>query len=135
MKRKTVILAAACLALLVVAGSARAACVNKYVLRTEGNNKKIFTLLTGKITFPEAQEMAKRLIDKSMQPVEWVDEGGKTIARASIFEPVRPMPVACDDKPSGAVINVTFLTFATPGKGITLKFPGDLLVYFDEQTK
>ena len=67
--------------------------------------------------------------------MEWVDECGNTIAQASSFEPVRPMPVACDEKPSGSVINVTFLTFATPGKGLTIKFSEELLVYFDEQAK
>jgi hypothetical protein len=125
---------AACM-IFVTGASYAQACVNRYVVRTEGNNKKIFTFLTGKVTFPEAQELVKKFADKSLQPVEWVDDSGKTIARATTFEAVRPMPVACDGKPSGSVINVMFLTFAPPGKGVTIKFPDDMLVYFEEQGK
>jgi len=116
------------------ATSARAACVNKYVARSEGN-KKILTLLTGKLTFPEAQELAKAVTAKNAAPIEWVDEGGNTIATSVQVQAVRPMPVACDDKPSGSVLNVTFLTFSTPSGGVTIKFSEELLVYFDEQEK
>jgi hypothetical protein len=133
MNRKIFICTVALVAL-AMAGPAHGACMNKYVTRAEGN-KKVLTLLTGRLTFAESQELAKKLGDKSAPPVEWIDDAGKTVARATAFEPVRPMPVACDDKPSGAVINVTFLTFATPGKGITIKFSEELLVYFDEQSK
>ena len=131
-RRAFIIIAAVVLG--VVAGSARAACVNKYVARTEGN-KKIFTLLTGKITFPEAQALAKAVTAKTAPAIEWVDEGGNTIATSVQVQAVRPMPVACDDKPSGSVINVTFLTFSTPSGGVTIKFSEEMLVYFDEQEK
>ena len=133
MNRK-LILASALAVVATLAPAAQATCVNKYVARTEGN-KKILTLLTGKLTFDEAQQLAKALISKSAKPVEWVDEGGTTIASSVQFQAVRPMPVACDDKPSGSVINVTFLTFANPTGGITIKFSEDLLVYFEEQNK
>lgn len=111
-----------------------ATCVNKYVARTEGN-KKILTLLTGRITFAEAKDLAKAIVSKTAPPVEWVDEGGNAIATSVQVQAVRPMPVACDDKPSGSVINVTFLTFTNPSGGLTIKFSEELLVYFDQQEK
>ena len=134
MKRNTSAAVLLSVAMMFLAEAADAACMNKYVARAEGN-KKILTLLTGKLTFAEAQEMAKAISAKSHPPVEWVDAEGKSIAQSSVVEAVRPMPVACDDKPSGSVINVTFLTFATPGKGLMIKFSEDLIVYFDEQGK
>lgn len=134
MKRMHFTAAAVAVVLAIAAGPVQAACVNKYVARTDGN-KKIFTLLTGKLTFPEAQELAKAVTAKTAPPIEWVDEGGKAIATSVQIQAVRPMPVACDDKPSGSVINVTFLTFSTPSGGVTMKFSEELLVYFDEQEK
>jgi len=134
MKRNTSVVVLLSVAMMFLSESVHAACMNKYVARAEGN-KKILTLLTGKLTFAEAQELAKAVSAKSRPPLAWVDEGGKTIAESSAVEAVRPMPVACDDKPSGSVINVTFLTFATPGKGLMIKFSEDLIVYFDEQGK
>jgi hypothetical protein len=134
MKGKHFTVAAAAVVLAIAAGPLQAACVNKYVARTDGN-KKILTLLTGKLTFPEAQELAKAITAKAAPPIEWVDEGGKTIASSVQVQAVRPMPVACDDKPSGSVINVTFLTFSAPSGGVTIKFSEELLVYFDEQEK
>ncbi len=133
MSRKLFAFAAALVITSTMVGSAHAACVNKYVARSEGNNKKILTLLTGKLTFDEAKELGRKLGTKSSPPVEWVDEGGNVVASSVQFQAVRPMPVACDDKPSGSVINVTFLTFTTPAGGITIKFSEDLIVYFDEQ--
>jgi len=133
MNRKSFVLAVA-LVVIMSSGPAQAACVNKYVARTEGN-KRILTLLTGKLTFDEAKELGKNIGTRSAPPVEWVDDGGNVVATSVQFQAVRPMPVACDDKPSGSVINVTFLTFSNPTGGITIKFSEDLLVYFEEQNK
>jgi hypothetical protein len=112
---------------------AEAACMNKFVTRTEGN-KRIVTLLTGSITFQEAQELSK-LVQSKKANVEWQDDKGKAIAPAAEFQPVRPMPVACGDKPSGAVINVVFLTFANPSKSMTIKLGDISTVVFVEQDK
>jgi hypothetical protein len=113
--------------------TAHAACMNKFVTRTEGN-KKIVTLLTGSMTFQEAQELAKSVQTKKAA-VEWVDDKGKALAGAAEFQAVRPMPVACGDKPSGAVVNVVFLTFATPSKSMDVKFGDGNVVKFEEQAK
>ncbi|MBI2215481.1 MAG: hypothetical protein HYU52_17665 [Acidobacteria bacterium] len=121
------------LVILVFPASAFAACMNKFVARTEGN-KKVVTLLTGSITFQEAQELSKNIQSKKAI-VEWVDDKGKAIATAAEFQPVRPMPVACGDKPSGAVLNVVFLTFANPSKAMTVKLGEATTVTFSEQDK
>ncbi|MFA6958927.1 MAG: hypothetical protein WC538_23900 [Thermoanaerobaculia bacterium] len=116
-----------------IPAAAHAACMNKFVSRTDGN-KKIVTLLTGSITFQEAQELSKGVQTKKAG-VEWQDDKGKLIAAAAEFQPVRPMPVACGDKPSGAVINVVFLTFANPSKAMTVKLGDVTTVTFVEQEK
>ncbi|MGK2858358.1 MAG: hypothetical protein ACSLFQ_14250 [Thermoanaerobaculia bacterium] len=113
--------------------SAYAACMNKFVARTEGN-KKIFTLLTGSITFQEAQELAK-IVQARKASIDWLDDKGKVVSSAAEFQPMRPMPVACGDKPSGAVINVVFLTFASPAKMMTIKLGDVTTVDFVEQDK
>jgi hypothetical protein len=73
--------------------------------------------------------MAKKAV------VAWVDDKGKEIAGAAEFQAVRPMPVACGDKPSGSVINVVFLTFTSPAKSMHVKFPDGSTVKFEEQPK
>lgn len=113
--------------------AAHAACMNKFVARTEGN-KKVLTLLTGSITFQEAQELAKN-VQARKASVEWLDDKGKAVAAAAEFQPARPMPVACGDKPSGAVLNVVFLTFANPSKTVTIKLGDITTVAFVEQDK
>ncbi len=112
---------------------AHAACMNKFVSRSDGS-KKIVTLLTGSLTFQEAQELGKNVTAKK-GTVEWIDDKGKAIAAAAEFQAVRPMPVACGDKPSGAVVNVVFLTFANPSKSLIVKFPDGASVTFEEQAK
>jgi len=121
------------IAAVLIPAAAHAACMNKFVSRTEGN-KKIVTLLTGSITFQEAQELSKNLQAKKTS-VEWQDDKGKVIAPAAEFQAVRPMPVACGDKPSGAVINVVFLTFASPSKSMSIKLGDVTTVVFVEQEK
>jgi len=121
------------IAAVLMPAAAHAACMNKFVSRTEGN-RKIITLLTGSITFQEAQELAKSVQSKKAV-VEWQDDKGKPIASAAEFQAVRPMPVACGDKPSGAVINVVFLTFASPSKSMSIKLGDVTTVMFVEQEK
>src|SRR5437868_10098867 len=55
-----------------------AVCVNKFLSRNEGAAKQIVTLLTGKLTFQEAQDLAKAITARSAPPLEWVDDKGKT---------------------------------------------------------
>ena len=126
------LLATATLAILMPVAS-YAACMNKFVSRTDGN-KKVVTLLTGSMTFQEAQELAKNLQAKKAV-VEWQDDKGKVVASAAEFQAVRPMPVACGDKPSGAVVNVVFLTFTSPAKTMTVKLGEITTVTFEEQAK
>jgi hypothetical protein len=124
----------ATIAATLVSTGAHATCMNKFVVRAEGN-KRMLTLLTGMLTFAEASELAKAVSEKRAPQIEWVDEKGKPIATAVEFSAVRPMPVACGEKASGTVINATFMSFATPTKKMTVKLKPDLIVEFEEQTK
>jgi hypothetical protein len=102
-------------------------CVNKFLRRSDGA-KQVVTLLTGKLTFQEAQERAKS------GPIEWVDDKGKTVAKSLELKVVRPMPVGCDGKTSGVVMVATFMSLQPPSKKMNLKLSGDTTVTFDEQT-
>jgi hypothetical protein len=120
-------------ALLVVPSLAHAACLNKFVRRTEGP-RQIMTLLTGKLTFQEADALAKAISAKQAPPLEWVDDGGKTIAKQlGDMKAVRPMPVACDNKTSGAVISVIFQSALPPAKKMRVKLDANTIVDFEEQ--
>ena len=69
-------------------------CVHKFLTRSEGATKQVVTLLTGRLTFQEAQELSKAINSHSAQPVEWVDDKGKLISRQfGELKVVRPMPV------------------------------------------
>ncbi|HVR44421.1 MAG TPA: hypothetical protein VMS56_13365 [Thermoanaerobaculia bacterium] len=101
----TALLAAA---LVLTTAHARAACVNKYVHR-QSDHRLSFTLLTGKLTFEEAKAMADAIDAGDRPKLQWIGTDGKTIARQ--FGPlrvVRPMPVSCDEKPSGVVMHAEF---------------------------
>ena len=103
-------------------------CVNKFLRRSEGA-KQVVTLLTGKLTFQEAQERAKS------GPIEWVDDKGRTLAKSVELKVVRPMPVGCDGKTSGVVMVATFVSIQPPSKKMNLKLSGDTTVTFDEQAE
>jgi hypothetical protein len=65
-----------------------------------------------------------------------VDDKGKTIARQfGEVKAVRPMPVACDGKPSGVVLQATFMSAAPPVKKMQVKLDANTTVSFDEQTE
>jgi hypothetical protein len=116
-----------------IAGSASAACVNKYTNRSEGP-RQIMTLLTGKLTFAEAQELAKAINERQAPPLEWVDAKGKSIAKQfGALKIVRPMPVGCDGKRSGVVMVATFTSVIPPAKSVLVKFNDELTVNFEEQ--
>jgi hypothetical protein len=117
------------------ASLANAACMNKFVYRSEGPKQHI-TLLTGKMTFQEAQTLSKAISDKKNVPIEWIDEKGKVIAKQfGELKVVRPMPVGCDDKESGVVLNAIFMTLAQPSKKMFVKFDDSMTVEFEEQGK
>lgn len=120
----------------VVSEPASAACVNKFVRRTEGGNRQVLTLLTGKLTFDEAKTLSASIAAHSAPLLEWVDDGGKTITRQfGELKVVRPMPVGCDGRSSGVVIVVTFVSVSTPIKKMNVKLDPNTTVAFEEQTE
>jgi len=123
------------LALCVLTPQAFAACMNKFVSRTERPHQ-VVTLLTGKLTFQEAQELAKAIAAKQSPPIEWVDDSGKPVAKQfGELKVVRPMPVGCDGRSSGVVIVVAFPTGNVPSKKINIKFKADETVAFEQQSE
>ena len=110
-----------------------APCLNKFLARTD-SPKQIVTLLTGKLTFEEAQALAAAIKEGSAPPPEWLDERGRTIARLlGDLQVVRPMPVGCDGKPSGVVMVATFLATRKPERVMYVKLTPDETVEFTEQ--
>ncbi|SRR5258708_38198161 len=130
----TVVLLSSALLLLPRAGSA--ACMNKFVRRTEGANRQVATLLTGKLTFEEAKTLAQAIASHQAPSLEWVDDGGKLIARQfGELKVMRPMPVGCDGRASGVVVVVTFISSNTPNKKMSVKLDANTTVVFDEQSE
>ena len=124
---------AAVLVSFVVAGAAYAACVNKFVSRAEGP-KQVVTLLTGKLTFQEAQTLAAAIHANQAPPLEWVDDKGRVIARQfGDLKVVRPMPVGCDGRTSGVVLIATFPTGDTPTKVMHVRIDANTVVDFEQQ--
>jgi hypothetical protein len=110
-----------------------AVCVNKYIVRSEGP-RQVVTLLTGKLTFQDAQALSKAIADKSAQPLEWVDAKGKTVSKMfGDLKVIRPMPVGCDGKTSGVVVIVTFPTGQQPSGTISIKLDANTTVQFEQQ--
>jgi hypothetical protein len=126
-------LTALALACLLIANVASAACVNRFVSRTE-RPRQVVTLLTGKLTFQEAQALSTAIQKKQSAPVEWVDGNGKSIAKQfGELKIVRPMPVGCDGKASGVVMIVNFATGSAPAKKMIVKLNPETTVEFDQQ--
>jgi hypothetical protein len=126
-------LALTTLAVCLTAQVASAACVNRFVSRTE-RPRQVITLLTGKLTFQEAQALAAAIANKESAPIEWLDDAGKTIARQfGELKVIRPMPVGCDGKASGVVMIVAFPSPSTPGKKMMIKLNPDTTVAFEQQ--
>jgi len=110
-----------------------AQCVNKFVSTRQGV-REVVTLLTGKLTFQEAQDLAKAIRDKQSPPLEWVDDTGKTISKQfGPLEVVRPMPVGCDGKTSGVVLIVSFPAATSPKKKMNVKIDAKTTVAFEQQ--
>jgi hypothetical protein len=120
---------------LFLASDASAACINKFTHRARGP-QHTFTLLTGKMTFQDAQALATAIRDKKAQPLEWVDSKGKAIAvQFGELKVIRPMPVSCDSTPSGVIMSADFASAIAPSTKIRIKFDSKLIVDFDEQAE
>lgn len=118
---------------LALAGPASAACRNSFLYRTDGP-RQIVTLLTGKMTYQEAQQLSEAIASKQAPALQWLDDSGKEVARQyGELKVVRPMPVRCDDKPSGVIMIATFATVQKPSKTMHVRFGGETTVVFDEQ--
>lgn len=121
------------LLLLLPAAAESAVCVNKYIQHS-AQNRLTLTLLTGQLTFDEAKQLAAAIGAGEKAPVEWQSADGKVIARQfGTLKVVRPMPTACDDKPSGVVVQAVFPTPNRPGEVLRLKLDDDLIVNFVAQ--
>ena len=134
LRRTAVTVALLSFILLLVPDVGSAACMNKFVHRTEGPNRQIVTLLTGKLTFEEAKTLAHAIASHQAPLLEWVDDGGKVITRQfGELKVMRPMPVGCDGRASGVVVVVTFLSPNTPGKKMSIKLDANTTVAFEAQ--
>jgi len=128
------LLVVAAIAFVLSPEAAFAACVNKYVSRSEGSARQVVTLLTGKLTFQEADALAKAIESKQSPPVEWVDGKGKAIAKQlGELKVIRPMPVGCDGRTSGVVVVVTFVAVTPPSSKINIKLDANTTVEFEQQ--
>ena len=126
---------AASVLLLATANGAYAACVNKFLVRTE-RPLQVVTLLTGKLTFQEANDLAAAISKKQAPPLEWLNPDGKTYAKQyGDLKVVRPMPVGCDGKSSGVVIIASFGASLPPSKAMIIRLTPDSTVTFEEQSK
>ena len=120
-------------ALVLAAGTAEAACVNKFTRRADGG-RHVVTFLTGKLTFQGALELAAAIRDHKAAPLEWVDSSGKSIARQfGDLKIVRPMPVGCDGNSSGVIMIAVFPSVQPPSRKMLVKLDGTNVVAFDEQ--
>ena len=112
-----------------------ASCVNRFVNRAEGN-RQVVTLLTGKLTFQEAQALSKAIQAGTAPPLEWVNDSGKTMYKqVGELKVVRPMPVGCDGKTSGVVVIVNFVTQLKPQKKMNVKLDANTIVSFEQQAQ
>jgi len=127
--------AAVAAALLVAQAATAAQCVNRFVSRAEGP-RQVVTLLTGKLTFQEAQALSKAIQANQAPPIEWVTENGKSLYKQmGELKVVRPMPVGCDGKTSGVVMIVTFPTQIKPTKKMHVKLDANTIVAFEQQAE
>jgi hypothetical protein len=121
--------------LLCATHQATAACVNKYIAVKDGP-KYTLTILTGKLSYQEAYELAQAVNKQTAPPAEWVDEKGKTIAKqVGEMKIVRPMPVSCDGKPMGVVLTTAFVAPRPPSGKIFIKFDEKNTVELEEQPR
>lgn len=135
MNVKTAALPVLLAGLMVSAADLQAACVNRFVSRTE-SRMQVVTLLTGKLTFQEAQHVSAEISAGRMPPLEWIGESGKTIAKQiGVLKVVRPMPVGCDGRTSGVIVIASFPAAIPPSKKMTVKLTPESTVEFEQQAQ
>lgn len=122
------------LAFALLAHSAQAAaCMNRFRLQSEGE-KQVVTLLSGALTFQEAQALANAIKRQVAPPLEWIDGTTKVIAKQTgDLKVIRPMPVGCGNKTSGVVMTVTFVNTTPPAGKMYIRFEGKSVVLFEQQ--
>lgn len=122
------------LAVALLAHSAQAAaCMNRFRTQSEGE-KHIVTLLSGALTFQEAQALSNAIKRQIAVPLEWIDGTTKLIAKQSgELKVIRPMPVGCGSKTSGVVMTVTFVNPTPPAGKMYVRFEGKSVVLFEQQ--
>ena len=129
------LLAATVFVLLCADAASAVECVNRFVSRTQRPHQ-VVTLLTGKFTFQEAQELAKKMNEGQAARFEWVNAEGKPIAKQTgELKVVRPMAVGCDGRNSGVVLIATFLSVNPPSKKMFVKIDANTTVEFVQQAE
>lgn len=114
--------------------AAAAACVNRFVQRREAPGRWVVTLLTGRLTYQEAQTLTREITAGRSAPLDWVDDRGKSLGKQiGLLRVVRPMPVACEGKSSGSILLATFLAPKPPAGKMNVKFNSAMTVEFEEQ--
>ena len=109
--------------------------MNRFIAQKDGS-KVVLTVLTGKLTYAEAYELAQAVNAKSAPPPEWVEEKGKSIAKVlGDVKVIRPMPIACDGKTSGVVMSMNFLATRAPSGKMFLKLDDKTTITLEEQTQ
>lgn len=131
MKRLSFVLA---LCVLSVSIPSSAACLNKFLARSTQIRQDV-TLLTGTLTFQEAQALASAIDAKRAPRIEWLDETSKkpVAEQFGSLRILRPMPVGCGGKSSGVVMTTSFVARTAPAKKMTVRLTPDLTVEFDQQ--
>ena len=108
--------------------------MNKYVAQKNANNKLTMTLLTGMLNFNDAKALAAAIESGEHAPLSWVTDDGKVIAnQLGELKVVRPMPVSCEEKTSGVVVQASFLTVRTPGKIVRIVIDPGKTIAFEAQ--
>ncbi len=111
-----------------LAHPAAAACVNLFHVNAGAAPSQRITLLSGKITYEEAQGLSGKRAS-----VTWVDEKGTPIVDAAEVRVMRPMPVSCDGKTSGVVMEAKFITIRRPAKTMLVRLGDGAPVEFAER--
>ena len=119
---------------MLAAHGATAACMNKYVAQRDGS-KSTLTILTGRISYTEARVLAQAMNGHGAAAPELVDENGRTIMKLADLKVIRPMPVSCDEKPSGVVLSTAILSPRQVSGTIYIKFDERNTIALEQQVR
>ena len=95
------------------------------------------TFLTGKLTFQEADALSKAIAAKQA-PLDRVGRRRRQDHRQAARRHegrCGPMPVACEPRTSGAVMNVTFQSAIPPAKKMRIKLDEKTIVDFESNRR